>query len=131
MGSYAHTYGDDLRGFRSLNDEFLNLHPTAAAQAAAAWYLEDTVPEKTVEVKDGLWAFYFTDPVNDRVLCALMPDPAKPVPAYTLDFPESIEVVDLFANPVRGQNMGETVVYLNWNGGSLEQLEAAVEKAAQ
>lgn len=128
MGSYGHTYGDDLRGFRSLNDEFLNIHPTGLAQAVSAWYLEDTVPEKTVEVKDGLWAFYFTDPVNDRVVCGLMPDPAKPVAPYTLDFEENIEVVDLYGNPIRGEQMGETVVFLNWDGGTLEQLEEAVMK---
>lgn len=126
MGSYAHTYGNDLRGFRSLNDEFLNLHPTAAAHAACAWYLEDTVAEKVVEVKPGLWAFYFTDPTNDRVLCVLMPDPAQPLVPDTLDFNKPIEVVDLFGNPIRGEEMGETVVYLNWKGGDLGSLEAAV-----
>jgi len=128
MGSYGHTYGDDLRGFRTLNDEFLNIHPTGLAQAVSAWYLEDTVPEKTIEVKDGLWAFYFTDPVNNRVVCGLMPDPAKPVAPYNLNFDEQIEVVDLYGNPIRDEQMGETVVFLNWDGGTLEQLEQAVMK---
>ncbi|GEM_PF-2297333 len=126
MGSYGHTYGDDLRGFRSLNDAFLNLHPTAAAQSTAAWYLEDTVPEKTVEVVEGLWAFYFTDPVNKRAVCALMPDPAKAQADVTLNLAADIEVVDLFGNPVRGQKVGQTVLYLNWEGATLEQLEQAV-----
>jgi hypothetical protein len=118
-GSSAYfTQGSPHRMFITANGD---LHPVGSAYSAMTWSLENKKFVKVIKVGKKVYAYIFSE--KGKSTAVLLADPRASTYSYILPKNNSLEILDLFGNPVKaGTAISPYATYLTIDGNP-DQLE--------